>query len=331
MTDVSGQTFKYSGRKYTLQAQLRTIDGEISAPLDTNAIEQFEYETEINSFLIKGSIKYSDKYGLVDRFLEKPGTMCDITFIENESKFDGPVTIEKQSETRYFINTMLVENIGITGREGNTIFYNIDLVSDNIFQCETIVDYSNYHAEPQTVFDIMKACLVQAGLEIDKDSFDAVKTAVKLKYITNGNDNLFSVAKYLMNRLYYCEGMDDSLKFFLWNETTRKVQLFDIKDKETTTGVYPLMLSLLKSKNETLVEQEPNNVGTITRMPFSANMRAFYPTEVSMYDYDSNRFKMTKVMSKSLANYFNCTYQADDTCIKQYPVAKDRNYVVRGS
>lgn len=71
MTDVSGQSFRYSGKKYTLQATLQTDDGALQAPLNTSQIECFEYETELDSFLVRGSIQYTDKYGEVDRFLEQ--------------------------------------------------------------------------------------------------------------------------------------------------------------------------------------------------------------------------------------------------------------------
>ena len=154
--------------------------------------------------------------------MEQQVVLCTVFFAENEQKFDGEITIEKFSEFRRFECQFLVDNIGITERGSNQISYKIDLVSINILKCMRNIQYSNYGDDKQGVFDIFKACLAQAGLTPDKDSFDRVKTGVKLDYITNGNDDMMSISKYLMERLlYYSKNLDDSLKFFFWNESSQ--------------------------------------------------------------------------------------------------------------
>lgn len=332
--DFSGQTFRYGGKKYTFQATLRSIDEEVNVVLDNNAVKVFEYESELNSLLIRGSIEYTDAYGNVDKLLEKPGSYCEIAFVENEQEFDGTLTIEKLSDTNKFYGTFLVENIGITDRRSNQIDYKIDLVSSNVYKCSAVVDYSNYAVGKQPVFDILKACLVQSGFEPDKDSFDAVKSPVKLNYITNGNDDIASVVKYLFSKLYYYSDRDDSLKFMLWNETTSKPQLFDIKDKSTSTGVYSVVLSLLKSKHESLTQEEQNRIATVTRLPMSQSMKTVFDTQVSDYDYGKNAFVTRDITSKNLARYFNATYDSETKLLeKQQPVSRQsgQNYLRRGA
>lgn len=135
MTDVSGQTFKYSGRKYTLQARLEGLNGLTSAALNTEAIEVFEYETELNSFVAKGSLTYRDRYGQVDRFMEDPAATCTVFFAENEQKFDGSVTIERLSEVRRVEVQFLVDGVEIVRRDGRDITYKISLVSVNVMRC----------------------------------------------------------------------------------------------------------------------------------------------------------------------------------------------------
>jgi hypothetical protein len=106
------------------------------------------------------------------------------------------------------------------------------------------------------------------------------------------------VAKYLMGRLlYYAKQLDDSLKFFFWNETTQQAQLFDLSDADTATGQSSIVLSLMKSNNESLVQQEPSNVGSITRFPAKDALAAFFPAEMAAYSYADNAFGTEKVKS----------------------------------
>lgn len=329
MTDPSGQTFKYAGKKYTLQLQLEAGDQSKQVPLNTEAVECFEYETELNSFLVRGSVVYRDQYGQVDRLLEEPVVVCTAFFTENEQKFDGSVTLERFSETRRAEIRFLVDGIGITGRDGHAITYRIDLVSANILKCRQNVKYSNYGRGRENVFDIFKACLCGSGIAFDADSFELVKTPVRLGYVTNGNDDIFSVSKYLMGRLYYdVADYDDSMKFFYWNETAAKggaVRLFDIKNSDTAAGESNVMLSLMKSNNEALIEQEPNNLGTITRFPAQDRIGTFFPAEVTHYDFDRNSFGTYGVSSQSLAGYFGRTSPGADQLVKQ-PVLDESGY-----
>jgi len=148
MKDFSGQTFRYDGRKYTFQATLRTYDGDVEVTLDNQALTVFEYESELNSLVHRGSIQYTDSYGSVDKFLEKPGSYCEVLFVQNEQYFDGELTVEKVSDKNRFSCMFLIENIGITGRRSNQVDYKIDLVSGNACRCGSNVDFSNYGQEP---------------------------------------------------------------------------------------------------------------------------------------------------------------------------------------
>lgn len=124
-----------------------------------------------------------------------------------------------------------------------------------------------------------------------------------------------------MSKLYYYAEKDDSLKFFFWNETTNKVQLFDVKNKESSTGSYSVILSLLKSRRESMTEEEPARLATITRWPASSNLKAMFSTQVADYSYEKNQFETRSVTSRQLANYFNATYDSETKLLtKQQPV-----------
>ena len=81
--------------------------------------------------------------------------------------------------------------------------YKLQLVSSNIFKCLTVLNYTNYAKEPEKIFDIVKKLISQAELTPDGDTFGQVCSPVKMFYITNGNDNLLTSVKYLMNKQYY--------------------------------------------------------------------------------------------------------------------------------
>jgi hypothetical protein len=57
-----------------------------------------------------------------------------------------------------------------------------------------------------------------------------VKSVVSLNYITQLNDNLFTVLKYLFHKLYYnFDKKDDSMKFVVYDWFNNKYRLLDLK------------------------------------------------------------------------------------------------------
>ena len=96
------------------------------------------------------------------------------------------------------------------------------MVSINWQNCISNVNYSNYSQESKDIFSIVKALLVQKELVPNKETFDSIKTAVKLDYITSSNDTVLTSVKYLLNKLYYYKDKDNSIKFLLYNEHTKQ-------------------------------------------------------------------------------------------------------------
>jgi hypothetical protein len=44
-----------------------------------------------------------------------------------------------------------------------------------------------------------------------------------MNYITNGNDNLFTVSKFLLDKLYYGVPRAESMVFIFWNEIKKRL------------------------------------------------------------------------------------------------------------
>lgn len=65
-------------------------------------MKRFEYVNELNNLLLTGSILYTDKYGIIDQFIEEPYPWCDIFLCEVEEQFDSSIAISKFSDTNKF-------------------------------------------------------------------------------------------------------------------------------------------------------------------------------------------------------------------------------------
>lgn len=311
MADYASNTFQYNGQRYAIVATFYNfIDGERkkSCALDILAMKRFEYVNELNNLLLTGSILYTDKYGIVDQFIEEPYPWCDIFLCEVEEQFDNSIAISKFSDTNKFQHTFLINNIEILNREKSIVDYRINLISSKLFNCMTNIEYSNYGGSPVPIFEILKICIAQAKLTPDI-SFDNVKTNVSLPYITTGNDNLFSVFEYLMRRLYYLEQRDDSLKFLMYNDQSDTYQLVDLKDSNSCPGSFAIVVSFFKSSAEHVAQQDPVNFGVVTKLPKSKMIPTLFHQDMSTFEYDSNQFGNTPFAEDENSVYFNNKFE----------------------
>lgn len=314
MTNPSNTSFDYAGQRYTFVATLytHTEDEDYEVSLDNDLVQYFEYQNALNRLMLEGSIVYVDRYGKVDSFLDKQFAHCQIIFNEVEQKFDGNITIEKQSDTFKFIHQFIVNNIEVLKRNGTEITYKIHLVSSNWYKLAATVDYTNYQQEPMTTFDILKACLAANDLLINKDMFELVTSEVKLNYITNGNDNLFSIFDYLMHKQYYYKTKDQNLKFLVYAENKDWFQPFDISNKNTATGNYSLLLSFFKSNIEGLAQPEPVDIRSVTKYSTVNTLESLFNYEMTDYSYANNVFEDASISSTSIVNYNNTHVVEDD-------------------
>ena len=319
--DLTQQFFKYSGKEYFFQAimyvktndkQELTKDDE-SIQLENDELESFVYESKLNDLCLRGKLVYTDHYGKIDRLIEKQYPYCQVYFCRNEQARDGDVEITKLSEEEYFQHTFLIDGIKILNRMDTRITYEFSLISLNWFRLFANVDYSNYDKEAESIFCIIKALLQKQGLQIDSKTFDLVKTDVKLQYITTANDNLISVVKYLLHKLYYRDNFDDSLKYVVYDETDDKFGLFDIKNKESNRGTYSVVVSMMKSNTEAMTEQEPNNFGMIYQCPREKSIHMIFDDKFYDFDMSKNCFIDRSIESKNIIKYYNtrvssCSY-----------------------
>ena len=333
MNSYNSNTFKYSNYTYTVDVTLYTVAGSpkdgISISLDAADIEEVVYESKLNDLMVKGHVIYTDKYAMVDKLLSQHYSYCDIMFAQNKKDSDNGAGMANFDKDKRFMHTFIISNIKVLAREMSIIKYEIDLMSLHWTKCAANIAFSNYGSTPQPVFDILKSCFSYNNLAIDTESFKRVKAPVTLNYITQQNDNMFSVANYLMHKLYYAPLMkDDSMKFIVYDQRKDTYGLLDLKDSQTFIGSYSTILSFFKTNNEALIQQEPTNIGSF-ESPMEKQMvySDLFDKVMYSYDYNYNSIVGNLTQSKSIVNYLNRridndSYQAKYLPMSQFPDMK---------
>lgn len=308
MQDFSDNFFLYDGKKYIFNASIYTYPEskeELNFGLRNSNIVEFEYVNEFNKLFLEGSLVYQDNYGIIDKFLEKSIVYVNIVFAEMQQKFDGSITIEKQSDTHKFIHNFIVNGIKIIKRENHIITYKLSLVSVNWLKCINNISFSNYNTQPQPIFDIVKSMLSTNGLNIDKNTFETVKSPVKINYITNGNDNSITAVNYLLGKLYYYSLKDTCFKFIVYNETQDVYQILTINDQNTYLGNSKLILSLFKTTVEQITQEDANDLNSVTKFPKTSTYKNYFTKAFFDFDYNRNSFIDATIHTKNIIQFQN--------------------------
>lgn len=199
----------------------------------------------MNDLVTRGSFIYADHGGALDCMLYEPGGLLKIVFSRMDTEFDGSLAIVSEFEGGELNADFLVESAGILERQNEVITYKMQFTSINMVDCLKTLDYSNYGKGAEPVLDILKnLALGCAGVAIDEETFSSVKQQPRIDYITNGNDNLFTASKFLLDKLYYGFPRAESMVFVFWNELTKKLQLFDAARRKSITGQTGIAISM---------------------------------------------------------------------------------------
>lgn len=320
MQDFSDNFILYNGKKYFFNAQIYSHSDsseQLNHGLRNSNILQFEYVNEFNKLFLEGSLTYQDNYGILDKYLEKSLVYVQVLFIEMVQKFDGQITIEKQSETQRFIHKFIVNGIKIVKRENHIITYNLSLVSANWLKCAKTVNFSNYDKDPMPIFDIVKAMLNTNDLNIDKNTFESVLSPVKINYITNGNDNSITSINYLLGKLYYYSSKDTNLKFLVYNESDDMFYIVNTTDQKTYLGNSNIIVSFFKNKIETMLQQDATELNSVTKFPKTSTYSNVRAKIFFDFNYNQNKFINASIPSKSIIDFQNTRFESD-TYEKKY-------------
>ena len=307
MKDYSSYKYNYAGNNYLFATILFTdaFDGRKENVLANENVYMFQYESALNELYLTAELVYVDKFGVVDKYLDQQFVYCKIIHQQYDEKRDGTVTIDIPSETAKLEHDFLVTGIEITNRVGHEITYKLKMVSINWQNCVSNVNYSNYSQDSKDIFSIVKALLVQKELVPNKETFDNIKTSVKLDYITSSNDTVLTSVKYLLDKLYYYKDKDNSLKFLMYNEHTKQYQLFDLANSRMINGTYVAIISMFKTQTEGQTQIASTQLATVVKMPKLKSFMNLIDRKVSGYDYSTNSIQSFDFSTDSIVNYKN--------------------------
>lgn len=320
-------TFKYNSKKYALHISLGTSSNDDAIAIDTKSLSYAKYENALNQLYLTGEFEYIDSSGALDRFIEDPYAYCDFSFCVIDERQDGGMIIETTSETEYFAHRFYISNIQIRNRKRDMITYRVSLVGYHYYNCLKNIQYSNYSQPAESILKICRNCMIAAGLRMNYQSRNNVSTNVRIKYISQKNDNLLTIIPYLFDKLFYYQDKDDSLKFIQYDQHDDIFNIFDIKDKATYTGGFTTVLSFIKSDQEGFVTSMPNQLATVVKMPNTDAIRSLFSKKFTDYDYSSNEFLNRDITYNETIQYANASFDDNVGCEPKTRYALDRTYV----
>ena len=257
--------YKYGGLRYNLLAKLY-IEGareETETGLNTEKILKFEYVNRLNELCLTGTLEYVDDVGRVQNFMNFQYVILDVQHAVMEEEYDGPdIATCKTIPEASFRHEFVVDRFEITDRDENRVTYRLSLVSRNWFACAKTIDYSTYAGPKKPILEILRTCMADqgyAGLNVSQASFDEAQVPVEIDYVTNGNDNLFTVKDYLLKRTFYLGQRDSSVKFVWYNDLANLYGIFDLaRPYALADGCGHILLSMGKSSFENVTAQDRN-------------------------------------------------------------------------
>lgn len=307
---------KYQNTTYRLVVSLTSDDklamGQNNESLDVNDIETLKYDTNLNGLLANAQLIYIDKYSKIDRFLDQQYIECMISFGEVTKKSDGNVDENSIDPNKHMHHIFLVQSIKPIDRQEACIKYQIDMTSIYWKNCIANIAYSNYDDSSQSIFEILKACMAKAELPVDVDTFKSVTTDVIMDYATVANDNILSIFKYLMHKLYFLPKKDTSMKYLIFDLIQNKYKLLDIAHLLNGLESTSVTVSFFKSNVEALTTEEPNNLGAFMEGTTQTDLyEDLFEKQLYLYSQLTNSFKKTNSSSKNIAGYINANIGTD--------------------
>ena len=334
--------FTHDGKIFQLVVAIGTYE-DILLPVDfennkkyqmlTNEnIESVQFENALNQLYMTGSLVYSDVEGYITDFLNRTNVEVIIDLRRILTTSDGDVSIKNTDTSNTFYHEFLVDNIQILDRDGGTLKYKLFLVSKHYTAMIKTLHYSNYNKKPEKLTDILKILLKQAASGFSDEplfklskQFEADECAsdVKINYATNGNDNMLTISKFLLSRMFYyqsksAQGKDESMKFLFYDQFNNCYNMFDLGKVDATNSYNDkLILSMFKTPEERLAYADENQLATVVSFPQSKYKKLVFGTHTYDYDLLHNTILHEYVSQKTFTKYHDKTDSANVTEVEQ--------------
>lgn len=340
--------FKYDGKIFQLVVSIGTAE-DILLPVDfedhkkyqmlaNENLEMLEFTNELNQLCMTGSLIYKDVEGYVTDFINRTNTTVIVDLRRILTQADGDISIKNTDDANKFYHEFLVNNIEILDRDGGIITYKLYMISINFNALVKTLHYSNYNKDPEKITDMLKSLLKRAAEGFGEQPLykigkqfeeDECTSNVKMHYTTNGNDNMLTIAKFLLSKMFYfqlksSESRDESIKFLYYDQYENAYNMFDLAKIDLTKASNDkIILSMFKTTEEHLTYESDNQIATVISFPHSRYKKLVFGTHTYDYQLLHNTIIQEYVTQKTLTDYHDKTDSQNTTEVESQTKPKE--------
>ena len=337
--------YDIEGTRWTFHAKLMDMGSTNREPIDfaNEYIELFEYDNQINNFLLTGQLIYRDTSGKLGQYFRLQHLMVNVWWSEQPVMYKDPLKDDHKGETTgdkivtplaasdQFYHLFLVNKIEIIRHEmpSDTLVYRLELISAYWYQFSANCHWSNYaDEEPWPITKIICDILVKTvGKDmVDEESFlnDHNRTELKIFYITTEQDNAITAINYLLNRMYTEPAsfdVDNHPRVIVFDEWTNRWRMVNLNNSKTFLKVKSPSIQLSRfwdvSDKEISPFEDPRERGeqyqvtSVSKLGYTKNVEDFYTRSYWDLNIVRDKFVRRYIESDKIVNLFLKTIQDD--------------------
>lgn len=323
MLDYAQNVFEQDGRYYAFCAAVRDEDGTYL--FDNNAVRQFQYVSKFDDLVYGGSIEYVDSHGRVDAMLRGGRAVCEVDVYEGYSVDEVSEAVQTGKASSAVSFEFIVNSLDVLGRSPEAVRYRLNLVAAHAEKCMANPRYSNFGKDPEPCLDIFKACAANAGFMVDQDRFKLVGSSVEINYATKAGDSLFSVKRYLFDRMYSRREKEYSMKFVYYDFVDKIYRVFDMfKADAVAIGAQTIAVSQQQLGVERMFQGDSIDIGTPAVFTALDQSAAFRKRQTWTYDLVSNSFSAAEFSEAQANQLYNASPDSIDVEVRTFDPVLDK-------
>lgn len=316
--DINGFAYEYNVVVQSFEQEKSTVD-----PINQKDISLIQFSNKLNQLYMDGILEFTDTTGHFDKYMYLQYSFVNINIKEFTKIESGDIKMgQVKSE---FNHDFLIDRIQILERNESNVRYRFYLVTNKILNLIRKIDYSSY-GKSMDVTDHLKLFLTDYDeLQIGK-TLDENKDGIITEYITNGNDDFFSLFRFLMNRLYYSGNRFlGQLRYLYLDNNTNKYEWF-IPNK-TSSRFRSILIGAQEKGLDRMMLGDIGEVrlGSVINKPKVQTIKSIYEQRMTTYSIASNSFGEEILPSKTLVNMYGSYDQKKQGVVQD--LMFDKNYI----
>ncbi len=357
--------YDIEGTRWVFKATLYDMGSTKRLPMvfQDEYIEMFEYDNQLNNFLLTGQLIYRDVQGKLGEYFRLQHLMLNVWWseqqyhdIQKENAEGKPDNISSRvvdptAASDQFYHLFLVNKIEIIRHEmpSDTLVYRVELISAYWYQFSAICHWTNYaDKEPWPITKIICDILNKTVGEemVDQDSFlgDNCRTELKIFYTTTEQDNAITAINYLLNRMYMEPAsfdVDNHLRVIAFDEWTNKWRMVNLNKDETFLKVKDFKIQLSRfwdvADKDVGVFEDPRargeqyQVTSVSKIGYTKNIEDFYTRSFWDVNIVRDKFVRRYIDSDKIVNLFLHTIWDDKYELRPatYNIAHETNDLLK--